>query len=76
MLVANLTPAAVTAEIGLIPGDAVSVRLLDETTAGEALCNPRAYRASVESVLQHGGQMVSLDLAPFAMARLDARPKR
>ena len=76
VLAANLTPAPLRAEIGSLPGDAVSVRMLDETTAGEALSNPRAYRSRAESLLHHGGQALALDLGPFAVARLDARPAR
>jgi D-apionolactonase len=71
VLVANLTPAPVKVEIGPLAAGAVSVRMLDEITGGEALRHPLAYRSRAEHAVHDGDQDVSLDLAPFAVARLD-----
>ena len=73
LLVANVTVSPVSVDVGPIPAAGATLRMLDETTAGEALLRPREYRARAGEPLSadHRGR-VRLELPPFAIARIDA----
>lgn len=70
VLVANLTGARSSVAIGPFRGEAARVRILDETTAAQALGAPLAFRSRVERVALRGGE-VRLDLRPFAYLWLE-----
>jgi hypothetical protein len=69
--VANLTTAPVSVTVGPLADQAVSLRMLDETTANEALAEPKTYRSRPGSQLSLRAGEASIDLTPFAIARLD-----
>jgi D-apionolactonase len=73
VLAANLTPRPVTVVVDGFPARKYSVRSLDETTAVEALTDPARYRARKAVPVTSVDDGVSLDLAPFAVARLDVQ---
>ncbi len=75
-LIANLTPSQVTVEVAGLAAQAAALRVLDERTANDALSDPLGYRARPPAEVSLSGGSVTLDLAPFAIARLDARPMR
>ena len=69
VLVANLTPLTQRCTIAPLP-DAVSVRVLDETTAVAAGERPEEFRSQTETVEARDGA-VELELRPYAVVRLD-----
>lgn len=71
VLAANLTPRPLAARVGGFPGVTASLRMLDETTANHALGDPLAYRSAAGATLALSGGSAPLELAPFAIARLD-----
>jgi hypothetical protein len=71
VLIANLTPAPVSAVVELTPAQEFAVRMLDETTALEALADPLTYRER-PSAARSTDPAAPLELAPFAVARLDS----
>lgn len=71
VLVANLTdtPQRVTLRL---PGLArAQLRLLDETSAMQAMTDGPAFRERVDARLDVGSRPLDLDLLPYAIARLD-----
>jgi hypothetical protein len=70
IILANVTaePQQVTVQ-GL--SGPVSVRLLDETTAGAAMQDPAAFRAQAGNLRQTVAGVFTLDLLPCAVARID-----
>ena len=70
LLVANLTPRSLDVVVEGVDGEA-TLRRLDEGLAAEAADDPAAYRSRLEPVEARGS--VSLGLAPYEVARLDAR---
>jgi hypothetical protein len=70
VLIANLTPAPVSAVVQPTRATEFAVRMLDETTAREALADPLTYRER-PSVTRLTDSGAPLELAPFAVARLD-----
>ncbi len=69
LLIANLTPAPVNFVVDPALVEPVATRLLDETTALEALVDPLAYRERSDGFGDPLGEPVTL--APFGLARLD-----
>ncbi|MGN6811772.1 MAG: hypothetical protein ACTHMP_12950, partial [Thermomicrobiales bacterium] len=74
LLVANLTsaPQRVVIHAPLL-GAAARVRQLDETTAEEAMHDPDAFLPGDAPLAAYEGRF-TLDLKPYAVARLDAGP--
>jgi D-apionolactonase len=72
VLVANLTATPVGVRVAGIPAGSVSVRMLDETSANQALADPRSFRSGADPEVACGEDGARVDLAPFALARLDA----
>jgi hypothetical protein len=70
LLVANLTPARRRAELVLAGCTTAFVRTLDHTTATAAMTEPRRFRSRAVPVGTPGGRL-SLDLEPYALARVD-----
>ncbi|HEU0243474.1 MAG TPA: hypothetical protein VFQ75_06170 [Candidatus Limnocylindrales bacterium] len=72
LLVANLRPAPTTVEVAGLEGRAAVVRTLDATTAPLATSDPAAFRATrgVDREVVDG--TLRLELAPYAVARVDA----
>jgi hypothetical protein len=70
-LLANLGPRSRRVVVRGWPRSA-SVRVLDETTAVEAMTRPELFRRQSGTILRPrtGGEM-EVDLPPFAVARLD-----
>jgi D-apionolactonase len=71
VLIANLTPAPVSVVVQRAPAKEFAVGMLDETTALEALADPLTYRER-PSVARSTDPAAPLELAPFAVARLDS----
>jgi D-apionolactonase len=71
VLVANLTPAPVSATVGPFPANEVWIRTLDEDSAWEAMADPRSFRAQAGRRHPLADRVARLELAPFAVARLD-----
>ncbi len=70
VLLANLTAADQEAVVGPLPGDRASVRMLDETTAEQAMREPEAYRdAAAEQHAVAAGEL-RLALRPYAVATI------
>ena len=70
VLVANLTPERQRCVVGPVEGTSVAVRVLDETTALAAGDDPKSFRAASETRAAANGT-VELELAPYAVARVD-----
>jgi D-apionolactonase len=70
VLIANLTPAPVSVVVHPTAAEEFTVRMLDETTALEALADPVTYRGR-PSVARSTDPAAPLKLTPFAVARLD-----
>jgi hypothetical protein len=73
VLVANLTPAPLSVVIDPAGAVDLGIRLLDETTAIEALADPLAYRDRPATPVAPTELAAPIELAPFAVARLDGR---
>ncbi len=73
ILIANLTPAPQTVVLDPVRAVEIGIRVLDETTALEALVDPLAYRERGPTPLTSTELAGHLELAPFAVARLDGR---
>ncbi len=71
VLVANLSARDRQLRIGPFAGEHVRVRVLDETTGDTAIDDPAAFRASADRVPVGGGNTVTLEMAPFALVRID-----
>ncbi len=73
ILIANLTPAPL--RVVLDPGQSVEmeIRVLDDTTALQALADPLAYRGRSGAPVTSTALAAPLELGPFAVARLDGR---
>ncbi len=72
-LVANVTPEPQRAVLAGLEGAAVArVRLLDEAACASALPDPAGWRATPGAAVDVEGGRLSLDLGPFAVARVDA----
>ncbi|MBV9166269.1 MAG: hypothetical protein JO342_08950 [Solirubrobacterales bacterium] len=74
ILIANLTAAPMEATVGPIEEGAIGVRMLDESTANEALAEPQLYRSRPAAPMSLRDGEASIDLTPFAVARLDGMP--
>ena len=74
VLVSNLTPSAVTVELRGLPAGTASARMLDEHTGNQALSDPLTYRSRAGEETAVRGGHASIDLAPFAIACVDAQP--
>lgn len=70
VLVANLTATPQECTIEGLGGRALAVRVLDETTADEAMSAPRAFRARRHEV-HEPRHALELELEPYAVLRLD-----
>jgi hypothetical protein len=68
LLVANLTPRQLQVVVAPLEGD-VSLRRLNESTAGEATADPQAFRARGEKATASGE--FALALAPYEVLRVD-----
>jgi hypothetical protein len=64
ILIANLTPGPLSVELDVF--GAMDIRMLDDSTAPEALADPLAFRRRPA-----GSAAAPIELAPFAVARLD-----
>jgi D-apionolactonase len=73
ILIANLTPAPLRVVLDPVRAVEIGIRMLDETTALEALADPLAYRDRSATPLTPSELAAPLELAPFAVARLDGR---
>jgi D-apionolactonase len=73
ILIANLTPVPLTVMLDPVRAVEIGIRMLDETTALEALVDPLAYRERAATPLTSTELAAPLELAPFAVARLDGR---
>ncbi|MGI8559193.1 MAG: hypothetical protein ACR2ND_12980 [Solirubrobacteraceae bacterium] len=73
ILIANLTPVPLTVTLDPVRAVEIGIRMLDETTALEALVDPLAYREQAATPLTSTELAAPLELAPFAVARLDGR---
>jgi hypothetical protein len=73
ILIANLTPASLSLELGSPEAVEPTIRMLDETTALEALADPLGYRERSATPVTSIEPAAPLELAPFAVARLDGR---
>jgi D-apionolactonase len=71
LLVANLTPEPRTATIDVLSAVDVKARRLNADTVEVAAFDPPNFRSQAESMTAHGP--LELTLAPFEVARLDAR---
>jgi hypothetical protein len=73
MLVANVTPVPQRVVVsGLHGADGAQVRVLDEAACASALDDPAGWRARAGEVVSLDAGRLSLDLGPFAVARVDA----
>ncbi|MHB0859093.1 MAG: hypothetical protein ACYC5M_16185 [Anaerolineae bacterium] len=70
LLVANVTPTNQQIRLEGVAGD-VQIHLLDADTVLQAMTAPAAYRAEAPQSLSIPGGFVPLNLAPFALARVD-----
>ncbi|NLG51490.1 MAG: hypothetical protein GX552_15410 [Chloroflexi bacterium] len=70
VLLANLTPMPQRVMVRDLPA-VVRVRMLDDTNAQQAMCAPAVYRAWAGNVAQPVDGVLTLDLRPYAVARLD-----
>jgi hypothetical protein len=71
VLIANLSPAGRRIRVRIATTRAVRVRVLDEETSGAAMCQPATFRADPGT--EHNiREWVTLDLSPYAIARIDA----
>lgn len=73
VLIANLTPAPLSVLFDPAGAVEIGIRLLDETTAIEALADPLAYRERPATPITSTELAAPIELAPFAVARLDGR---
>jgi D-apionolactonase len=71
LLVANLTPEPRTATIDALSAEDVRARRLNADTVQVAAFDPLTFRSQAETMTAHGP--LKLTLAPFEVARLDAR---
>ncbi len=69
ILIANLSPQPQRVELHTRT-DSARIRLLDQTNQAEATASPEAYRARAAAHSISGG-CLSLELSPYALARLD-----
>jgi hypothetical protein len=58
--------------VGPMAERAIGVRMLDESSANEALAEPRLYRSRADAPMSLRDGEASIDLTPFAVARLDS----
>jgi hypothetical protein len=70
VILANLTAQPQQVTVGPIAAKQVQARVLDETTVRTARSEPESFRASGTRRPVEGGRVV-LQLAPYAIARLD-----
>jgi D-apionolactonase len=70
LLVANLTPREREVVVAPLDGE-VTLRRLNESTAGEATADPQAFRAGGETSTANGELAVTL--APYEVVRIDGR---
>jgi len=71
ILVANLTPEPRRVQLeGL--AEEVNVRRLDETTAARAMHEPEAFRSESKSDMRTNDGALTVELLPYAVARIDA----
>jgi hypothetical protein len=71
VLVANHGPVARAVRIDGLPSGNVRVRMLDETSAELAMDDPRGFRAVVDLTHDVDEGALSLELGPYAVARID-----
>jgi hypothetical protein len=71
VMLANMMPQEQSIIVGPIAAARVAVRCLDEQSAPVALFEPGRFRSTSESMDIASGQL-TVTLAPFAVARLDA----
>ena len=70
IIVANTSPAPQHVKVKGLSGR-VRVRLLDETSAEEAMGAPEEFRARPGQVQKARSRALELDLLPYAVARID-----
>jgi hypothetical protein len=70
-LIANLKPVPLVFVMDALGFVELALRLLDETTAPEALADPLVYRRRLATELTTRDGAVRVELAPFAVARID-----
>jgi hypothetical protein len=68
LLVANLTPRELEVVVAPLDGD-VTLRRLNESTAGQATADPQTFRAGGETSAVSGE--LELTLAPYEVIRID-----
>jgi hypothetical protein len=72
----NITPDLVRVRIGPLPGDAATIRVLDDASAGAAARDPEAWRAAASAVEPLADGHLRLVLPPYAVARIDVTATR
>jgi hypothetical protein len=70
LLLANLTMQTQTLTVSGLPPK-MTLRVLDETTAEEAIHAPEAFRAGAATAISTDNSLLALTLPPLATARLD-----
>ncbi len=71
IIVANLTAEPKLVTLCNV-GQRVQARFLDERNAEEAMCTPEAFRAEPGEFMSTDGSALTLNLLPYAVARLDS----
>ena len=69
-LLANVSPDVQIVEFP-VESDDVSVRVVDEGNAVEAMCEPEAFRAAAATAHHCPSGRCTLKLRPYAIARID-----
>jgi D-apionolactonase len=72
VLAANMTPAGQRVTIGPLPNGRAMIRCLDAGTALAAMADPERFRSGMVTAAVRDGQLV-VDLAPYAVARIDLK---
>jgi hypothetical protein len=72
VLVANLLPDPLVVDVDDLAAPSATVRMLDQATAGHATKDPAAWRARAADSRRAGDGPLRLELAPYAVARVDA----
>jgi hypothetical protein len=70
VLLANLTVQSQPVTVGGLASQ-INLRLLDETNAEQAMQESENYRAQAAKVVSAPGGTLTLDLLPYAVARID-----
>lgn len=70
-LLVNLVPDLVRVALGPLPGERVSIRVLDDTTAETAASDPETFRSRSAATIPLETATLNLVLSPHAIVRVD-----